>query len=196
MKKKPQNQGLNIATVLAASKIFEEKGWEKIDDPQNLRSPFIRFCNMLEKMHACQKDMVLKLTRDYLIITSVNYRNHIRKTLDKVNSNTFDQAKNIFVLPMRENLDTDSESTDRAKIKGCSLVTYMFKEHDLLAHNKLYNKKIYAVPTLAGIPRHIASTENLILFVDDFIGTGETAKGALTDLHSKMNIPKEKSTLR
>ena len=65
---------------------------------------------------------------------------------------------------------------ERNKIGTSSIViAYQFNDSDLQDHPKFRNKKIYVPDSFNGLPKNFNNSPALLLLVDDFIGSGETA---------------------
>lgn len=132
-----------------------------------------------------EKEMMLTLLEDFIIIKQPKYEFHIKEALQQIDSEYIKKFNKIYVLPL-------ISPEDRGKSKSSTYVSYMFQDNELFDDTPLENKKIIVCDTLESLPNKInVQTESTILLVDDYIGTGETALGCLSEFEKfKINLNK------
>lgn len=170
--KKFTNLPVELISRLRA--IFNLHDWSVDQD-----ETFDRFCQMLRTMNKEQQDCILELTRIFLRVDFQKYPFHIGRALSKINVNLLNNIDRIYVLPIRT-------EKDFGKQKSSTFVAYGL--HDFKTNNLLYGKTINIIDTLSGLPRNFNLTPSLLLLVDDFIGTGETAEGCINYLKQTLGI--------
>lgn len=174
--------------------LFWDKQWKIEDRSENPQSLFNKFSEMLANFNLEEQKLILKITKrhflkinlsDYLsiiqyLLNSLEVKN---KEIDDVNK----KIKNIFVAPL-------TNKNDINKIKSSSLVSYLFKSVELS-----YNQSPFRITVIDCIKsikdkKRIINENNqaVLLIVDDFIGSGESAKSCINYIEENHNIKKEK----
>lgn len=189
MKKRRSNNNLNIHIFNKLSNLFDEKGWDIGEDTgQDKTTLFERFCDLLSRLNEEQQEFIIELTYDYQIIDFNKYTDLINSILCEMYT-TLDymkDLKSIFIMPL-------VSEENKNKIKSSTLVAYLFQT-PLLKYNKKISKLSFKVRnelTDNEINRINESPKTILLLVDDFIGTGETALSAF-EYYKGLGIKKEK----
>lgn len=178
--------------------LLEEKEWYT-EDFFNLYCKFISgFQNDKEI------NLILKLTRDFLWIKYEDYLKYLKELLNKIyiEENYLQKKTTIIIAPLLNFLDSDNN-----KVKSSNFLCYIFKSHEIqnliIFKNKkqkilenIYNfnkneilEKIYSVNSdiygksiyskkLKSLKNDILD-DRLLILVDDFIGSGQTAQEAI-----------------
>lgn len=174
---------LNISTLNKIKEIFTVNRWEIDHDVFN------RYCKMLESMTDEQQSLILELTRNYMWLDLSWYQSKIKLALSDLEQYDLSDVKSIYILPL-------SSKDDFGKSKSSTTVSYLFKDASLSNHRVFNNKRVTCLdpPTeeRSGLPQNLAAKPCLILLVDDFIGSGETAVSALAYWTDEKDIPKDK----
>ena len=182
MKKSKSN--ITISLLYETQNIFSEQGWDKDDVSSTF---FNKYCDMLEFFSDDQQELILELTRKFLKIGLAEYISYINKTLSKIEKSIFDGCNKIYILPL-------IRYSDFGKCKSQLYIQYMFKFPEVRKHPVLVDTetKPIVIETLDSLPNNINDTPNMILFVDDFIGSGETAASAINSWITEYGISKNK----
>jgi len=168
---------LDASLTSQISDLFERKGWPiEIDSDHNI-SRFNRFCLMLEGLAKDEQSLLLELSEHYLTIGFPVYINHLEivlcKALTADGNNVFSK---LYFMPL-------IAPEDKGKIKSGPILTYMLTGTDLLYSAILKGKERIIVNDSFTYKNQInKSNSSVLILVDDFIGTGETAVHALGDL--------------
>jgi len=135
-----------------------------------------------------QQSLILELTRNYMWLDMSRYQSQIKLALSDLEQYDLSDIKSVYILPL-------ASPDDFGKSKSSTTVSYLFKDASLSNHRVFDNKKIICLdpPTeeRSGLPQNLATKPSLILLVDDFIGSGETAVSALTYWTDEKGIPKD-----
>ena len=158
---------LTAANFVILNEIFNSHHWNvEMDDPT---SCFNRFRRTLSGLTLEEQGLLLSLTERFKYLPSAEYLNMMVPLLKKLR---MDYAlDNIYFVRC-------IKAEDVGKIKSCEAVLYQLKGTSIQHKIKLGKYKV--VDNLYTIDiNKIQNREAIIVFVDDYIGTGETAKGAV-----------------
>jgi hypoxanthine phosphoribosyltransferase len=176
---------MNINTIGRVFEIFEKKNWELDEEMET--SKFNLFCNMLLRLeNEDEVDLMIELLEDFLHIDGDKYDNEITKILNSFLSH-YPKLQTLFVLPLISEKDKD-------KNKSAHFVLYKFKG----------TKIKYKVPALNSIGLSVLDKpetlpfllkdNQMVILVDDFIGTGDTSIEAI-DYLLKLHPELEKNKI-
>lgn len=173
-----QPQQPEAAIILKVSDTFTANGWDIHRGQDN--SCFERYCKMLLTLNNKEEqDLILDLTNRFLWINIDKYLFHMEIALKKLIECERD-VQYIYIVPLIAN-------KDRGKIKSSAVVAYLLTGTTFKVNpesNRINNKIVNNAKF--DIPGKIDNT-SLILFVDDFIGTGETANTAISEFFTIRN---------
>ncbi|ANS75290.1 hypothetical protein AWM70_12300 [Paenibacillus yonginensis] len=183
------NRSLSIEILTRLSQIFNSKSWEIENDNPEQPSLFNRYCSLLSDLTESEQSLILELTERFTRISSNQYSYHIKQIVDQLAQDprfNLAQISNIFIAPL-----ISPEDLKLGKVKSSLMVQYAFPEQ--LAYNMYFsNKNISFVTGLNADSSNINNDSSLLLVVDDFIGSGDTACSALNYLLHDKKISRDK----
>ena len=147
--------------------LFEQQNWE-IDEELEI-STFERYVKTLSKLSVDQQNFILKLSSRFLHIEQDKYLKELLGPLKNLRS-SFPNSSLIFLpcLPKE----------DQGKTKSSTAVLYQLKGTTIKKHIQL-GKHYVCESIQPNVFKKLENQEFLIVLVDDFVGTGETALGAV-----------------
>lgn len=158
--------------VIRLVDIFNKLNW-KLDtnDEQisNHRNIFDKFCNFLDFLNREERDLVLLLTEDFLHINFWNYPTLLKKALLEIPNDLIDSCENVYLTALISPKDIGKTKSSTSMLYGCL--------HEVIPNIETFNKKkpkSYDNPNLID-EKHKNRQNSLILLLDDFIGSGDTA---------------------
>jgi hypothetical protein len=175
------NPKISIEVFAQIKAIFEYHHWS-IDQ----ENTFDRFCQMLSLLDNEQQKCIMELTKKFLRVDFAKYPNHINRALANIQPDFFNDTDRIYVMPLRS-------PEDFGKQKSSTFVAYGF--YDYKTHNLFLGKNLNIIDALGGIPKNINVTKSMLILVDDFIGSGETAESCLNYLEKDVGIDLSKVML-
>ncbi len=153
--------------------IFQQKGW-KLEE-ENKVGVFNRFIDCLSRLSHEQQLLILELTTRFIRVGFQDYFKHCEILFQKLEKNPdidLDNLKKIYVVPLIEPKDVGSS-------KSSTVMCYLFKSSTFFRYSpKFHAKEIVYLENLE-IDPSVNDEKSLILVIDDFIGTGKTAKSAI-----------------
>lgn len=163
------------------TQLFSKKGWLNVPDVKSL-SKVIAFGESIDEE---SRIMIVELMSQYEKISWNVYINYIIKAIEKIPSDKYKEIKTFYVLPI-------ITKRDKGKTKSSQAVAYAFKSPEISAH-PFFSEKEIDVNDESFLPQNITSSSTkMILLVDDFIGTGETALTYLRETDKIKHISNNK----
>jgi hypothetical protein len=146
------------------------------------KESFDDFCFLMTKLDPDQQDLMLILLEDYLRVGLNDYLEYIANLFNIVGEEIDDQCKICFLSLTPENKKGD---------KSSNLVLYLLKALEIFKSKKVNKENLCFNDAIGKINR---GELDLLILVDDFIGSGETAVGILKKI-IELGVEKEKLTV-
>ena len=170
-KSKKEEPNLSSTNTYRLSKIFEQKKWP-IENPFGV-SEFNNFCNLFASLTEEQRELMFNLTNDFLWIQSNEYIGYFAKAFDSFVTNfDFGDIHTIIITPL---LTED----DFFNSKSSDALYYMIMASQQQIQSKYNNFNISFIDNPKKIFETSINQKFVLCLIDDFIGTGETAKSAV-----------------
>lgn len=173
---------LSIGQLEKMKALFEQKQWPIIEDEE--LSVFERFYRTLLMLDEKEQSFLINLTYRFDHIPLSEYLNYMKEPLRKLRED-FDGDKLCFV--------TCTPKEDAGSVKSSSSVLYQIKGTTMKQHVNLGSKLV--VENIQKLPDYKMTDNTKIVLVDDFIGTGDTALGAVEYVHELMPSLKDNSRI-
>lgn len=158
---------ISIGQYAKLRTLFEQQNWE-IDEELEI-STFERYLKTLSKLSVKQQDFIMQLSSRFLHIGQDKYLKELLGPLKKLRDKY--SNSNLVFLPCLP-------KEDQGKTKSSSAVLYQLKGTTVKKYIQL--EKHYVCESISKDAFSRLENQNfLIVLVDDFVGTGETALGAV-----------------
>ncbi len=168
--KKAQKQKLRVDKILQLERIFEDKGWTKISDTDN--HEFDNFCTMLTCFDETQQDLILNLTKDFMQIHPNDYLRHFYKAYKEMLSKIGKRYNKIIIQPLLAPADFKKEKSSKA------LLYFVHSAEGALVR-EAGDIEIKIIDTPEALSKESRKSTTLLCLIDDYLGTGNTAKNAI-----------------
>jgi hypothetical protein len=156
-------------------RIFEINKWPQ--NPDEEPDLFDNFCDLLSKLDSEEQELLFILTTDFLRCPFIDYIPLLKKALGNYFLKWCDRFNNIFLIPLSSPADTQ-----RGQVKSGANVVYIAKSLLSKAYPWLKHKRIIDLSEPSKLNEFYPDREkSLIIFMDDFIGSGTTASSILTN---------------
>lgn len=173
---------LSLAQLEKLKALFEQKQWPIIED-EGL-SVFERFYRTLLMLDEKEQTFLINLTYRFDHIPLSEYMNYMKEPLRKLREDC-DGDKLCFV--------TCTPKENAGSVKSSSSVLYQIKGTTMKQHVNLGSKLV--VENIQKLPDYKITDKTKIVLVDDFIGTGDTALGAVDYVHELVPSLKDNSRI-
>lgn len=164
-----QSTSLSPDIISRLDQIFRSKSWP-LDDSEigDELSLFEAFCHLFSILPQDEQKLLLCLTEDFLRCTLLDYSKLMYIALNKVDSTLINTKEKVYLLPLVSPMDVE-----RGKIKSGHPILYITEHLVIPRLQSLRNKDVRAINSPNGLDTN--RTNSLLLCIDDFIGSGETA---------------------
>jgi hypothetical protein len=133
---------------------------------------------LLGELRDDEQDLILTLTEDFLRCTYFDYPFLMAKALKQIDKNLMDDCKQIILLPL-----ISPKDLSKGKNKSSNFLYPI--QHKVIPEDsylRQYKNKVIAISNINSLNLvHGKRQDCLLLFYDDFIGSGQTASEALWD---------------
>lgn len=163
---------IDIQTLNKLSILFDDKGWDTIKNENGLYS---RYISLLKKLEKPQQEIIIEISQYFEYYSINDYESLLMESMMKL-AKSCGMNNKYFYIPIMANPD------EVQTIKSSHLVGYLLKSNRLQYHSevsKMKNTILWKLnqPTIESINR---STVKYVVLIDDFIGSGKSAKEAAT----------------
>lgn len=155
--------------------VFTANEWEIPNEEAGMESRFNRFCERLCTLDAEEQRLVIELTRRFTAIGGTEYPQLILKLMNCLHSQNlpvFSEVEKVFILPL-------IAPEDRGRTKSSSVVWYHCREELIRYSSLLADKTVLCCDIEKASWIKTLKINELVILVDDFIGSGETAVSAV-----------------
>jgi len=185
-KNKEKDLELSVGDLARLKAIFDRKNWP-IEDAFG-ENRFENFCDLLGERNPTDRELILKLTENFLWVREQEYLKHFANAFGTfVEKFDFKGSQNIIITPMLP-------EEDFGKSKSSIVLFYSIKASIQSLQAKYPNYNICLVDVPQKIQCNRISQNSILCLVDDYIGSGETADAAAS-YFLKQSFPREKITL-
>ena len=169
-----KKDNFTVNELLKIQKIFKNKNWKIIETKEI--SHFNRYCKRIKQIKLeKERELILELTNNYLWIKENDYIEHLKIALHNlVKDKDINDKTKIYIMPLKS-------PTDESRTKSSDYIAYLFNNCELRYN---FSQKIELI-SQKKIETCLNENNKIILAVDDFIGTGDTAKKFIENLLNK-----------
>jgi len=185
-------KGLSASLSLRIDSIFEKKGWEIIRNEDNI-SLYNNYLERLSILPNETKNLFIDLTDRFENITVTNVKKLFADSYDTIDRDIIDKSRKIYFMPLiipvinnkekskigffkrifnfffEENVEDDFQ--DRPKYKSCDTIISLVK----IEYRDIYGSEKFVFPESFKKFKDQFTDNDLLILIDDFIGTGDTA---------------------
>jgi len=149
-------------------KIFKNNNWVNDDNFDEYSDIFVNYCNLLKLLSTEEQNLIMALSEEFNHYPDYKYHSLITKTVNSIDSTYFVDTKKVFLLSLKKPSDIN-------KVKSSTGLLYFTRPKILKLHPTMTVECIDIIDNLKVRKRNNA----LLIFMDDFVGTGDTALEAL-----------------
>lgn len=166
---------LHPSVIKRLRKLFKKLGWRvnPEDEFEEDDTAFDKFCLILADLDNEERELIFQLTENFLVCPSPQYRLLVKSALDEIPQSIIDSSGEIFLLPLIATKDVGKAKSSTSWLYSC-----LAEVIPRMPAFKGKRPRGYTDPDKLKIHNH--RKQALILFCDDFVGTGDTAIDALT----------------
>lgn len=166
---------LSVANITKLTTIFQSNKWP-FADSKEYSTLFIDFCALLSNLSIDEQELVLILTEDFLRVTYFDYLPLMEKVLLRIDNDLIEKADQIFILPLISPRDKE-----KGVVKSSHNMLYNILHQCINRHTCFRNAKRKTSVLVDMVKMQHDRRNALLIFVDDYIGSGLTACEAMWD---------------
>ncbi|MAP55126.1 MAG: hypothetical protein CL605_09510 [Altibacter sp.] len=178
MKKK-----IDIDIVMKLYALFADKKWNEIEGNKKV---FENFCKLTDNLTQEQTDLIFELTERYKWITYNEYNSRLTNILKTIYQDYGENTKKIYLFPI-------IKPEDEEKIKSGNNIIYMIRgiKPFIEDYDKIKFEELNKFELLIEDKLKLKENE-ILLLVDDYVGSGETLKATLTEVFKNSTLVNDK----
>lgn len=166
---------LSIEKFLRIKALFDEMNWPyKLEFDDDV---FDNFCKMMSELDSDQFDLLITLSKNFLWIQNNEYMSLFSDAFDCLINNN-NHINKIMICPLLP-------EEDFGLAKSSISLLYQIKAHINAIQCRYSSFDISYIESPKEIDSYLIESDYSFCFVDDFVGTGETAEKALQYIHNK-----------
>ncbi len=169
--------------------LFRSNDWEIYNNAEDYRSIYNSYCKRLSLFNETQQNLILGLTYNFLRLGVNDYDKLFLKAFQNIPNKLLQSAKHIYIMPLEINENKRTKSSH-------FIWSYLSKYCDF-SRIKFLNRTKF-IDSFDYINKNLVE-KCLFIFIDDFIGTGETAENnsreILKTIFNGVRIPESKMLL-
>lgn len=150
--------------------VFASQQWKPDSEEDEYCNLYQDFSKLLEFMSEEEQLLVLDLSLDFKYLPFSQYGPLLSKVISQVAADYISQFTNIIIVPLQNSTDKQYVKSDSALLYPCK---HAFKRKYQTTTVEAYTSLSYLIDT------KLTRTNSLIIYVDDFVGTGDTAISSL-----------------
>ncbi|MFA7361974.1 MAG: uracil phosphoribosyltransferase [Candidatus Kapaibacterium sp.] len=174
---------LDITNINTLNNLFKFKEWDSLLAYENY---FARYCILFELLNEEQRKLILELTKNYLYFPNEEYQKHFYSLLKKVVKDYKLKCEKIFITTLLVPVD---ESNEFREIKSPDNLLYL-TTGAFFKRNIDFNGIEFVIKERIDLLPDKIEDNWMVLLIDDFIGTGETAISAISYLRRIKEVEK------
>jgi phosphoribosylpyrophosphate synthetase len=169
-----KGEGKSKAEILKErlTSIFKKNGWDLSKDDgafKYYKTLFQKFYTFLLSLSSKEQDLILPLISIYHYCPTGRYDSLVWQMAERINSIWGDEYEELFILTL-------TKPEDAGHSKGASFLVSHMRDQALQEEYDLTRKPLYLYENQNLLEtKHKDRNNSLVVFVDDFIGSGETA---------------------
>lgn len=168
MQKKTPAPQMTVDILTKLETLFEMKNW-KIET-NNKISLYNRYCNTLSKFDPNEQLFILELSKRFIKIEDYEYRPYFEELCFQIRTDYSDA--DLILAPCLPKSDIGKMKSARMTLYQMTVTPYKYDLGDCwIEKDDIANKS------------NLINDNTIIILVDDFVGTGETAIGAIDYVH-------------
>lgn len=156
--------------------VFANNGWDLSKGDGAFRyykSLYSKFYNFLTSLSLEEQDLIFPLISIYHYCPAGRYDSLVWRMAEEINDIWEDKFESLFILTL-------TKPEDAGHSKGASFIVSHMRDQAIQEEYNLTRKPLYLYENQDLLKKkHYDRNNSLIVFVDDFIGSGETATDTL-----------------
>lgn len=179
--------------LIQIDQLFQDKDWEIEEDIDIRVSLYQKFIDRYERIKKEDRNLFIKLSENFLRITEKEVYSIFRDSYNQIDEDYLKPVENIFILPLVEPYiilkKTAAKKISRPKIKSGEKIKLFIEINEY--RELKFSQKISLPDNFSVIEKSFNPKKDLLILVDDFIGSGRTANDILKSIFENKKFNSE-----
>lgn len=163
------DRNISPDSYMALINLFHDKEWDIQTEDYGIFERYVRTMGSLKTNQ--QRELFLELSKNFTHIPQCEYMNYIPKLVSDIIKD-YPNKTLCFTCCLPKD--------DIGKVKSAATVLYLIKGTSIKTRVDLRGVTYYCKDSIDDyVEYNIANNEHILILVDDFVGSGETALGAI-----------------
>ena len=174
---------ITFQDTVEIQKLFSHHNWRV--DTTNKSSLYNRYLHTYARLESDERELFISLSYQFKVITLNDYQELLANVISCVIKKYLGKKQTLFIYPIKKCSHKDC-------IKSSDLVSYLCKSTSLKYNDSISKKKIILLGSTEQVKEKIQQiSNNALLIVDDFIGSGKYTSDVIREL-ALIGIPKDR----
>lgn len=181
-------KNIELAELLKIDDLFNHNGWEIEPDKEIRLSLYNKFVDRYQKFDYNTRDLFIDLSKRFLRIKENEVYPIFKEAYNTIYDEILDKPERIFILPLVNPYLKKNKSgkIPRPKVKSGEKIKVFIEVNDY--YELKYSHKIYLPDNFDSFKAEFNKENDLLVLVDDFIGSGKTAIDILDEIFKSDNF--------
>ncbi|MBS9770720.1 MAG: hypothetical protein J7F05_09655 [Trichodesmium erythraeum GBRTRLIN201] len=165
---------MSLYRILEIQDLFRSKGWDFEEQSTNYR--FEAFCSCLSLLNDEEQKFLIEISTDFQSIGVKYFIKYIEEAYKQIPNSRLAGVNSVFIFPLTSYFRQQKNGkikTTAGKTKSAEFLFYMLINENI--SNVFCQENMYFSHSLNNIFKKMDFEKDLIVLIDDFSGTGETA---------------------
>lgn len=171
---------LSLDLLGKVTTLFGKLNW----DISGKKEIFNNYCKMLSQLSQQEQELILQLTEDFVYCPFLSYLDMMTKVIHKIDTEKINKCRQVYVIALHTQKDLQ-------KAKSSTILPYIYATQVLAPTPIFSNKTIKQFIDINALRENPNRKNTLVLFCDDYIGTGDTASDVIKyykDADNKLKV--------
>lgn len=167
-------KSLSISKLFQVQLLFKKNSWPI--NSTNINSRFNKFCHCLSLLKEKEQDFLIKLSETFKAININNFVKYLENSFLQIPQTRIDEADKIFIFPLTTYIHQRPNGTLKRTAGKTKSAESLFYFLDAQKSTIFENEKIIFIKNSLNKAFEVFDfSKDLLILIDDFSGTGETA---------------------
>jgi len=177
---------MDAAQLIELEELFERKGWTKF---VGYKHALNRIGDLVSTLNDDEEYLINQILDRFLWAPNEQYNTLFLRALNRIPPNKLDGIRNLIFIPIYK-------KTDKGKIKSSLGIAYLSKAGFVKYYPRYESLNILPLEDHHELERRLNDgkinlSESLVIYCDDFIGSGKTVMDCLTWVVDESSIKME-----
>lgn len=180
---------ISPSIMIQLDSMFQKKGWKIDESIEVKRSLYGRYCEILKSVDENEQNLLIELSYQFLQVEMKDFPELFFMSFILIDESILESKRNIIFTPLTTpyvKVKKGRKKVERPKVKSAQCLFYLLDAYEYRWID--YSPKFVFVDSINGLINQYKEDETLVVFIDDYIGTGETAVVCIKQFVEEMEL--------